>query len=555
MVIEERVRADPGSCRRWNVSRRGGEFSHLVRAGNWRQTRPDGGVRILRAAVARVAVNAGSKRRRPAADPRDRRDSSNGNPSAAVRKIESIRLPVGAPLIFQIHLGSAVQGPSRISAQVSPLLYPSNQAYLAAGPVRNLFEACSLLPKPLASAATSSGLSIQPNARGMIYNAKMGDLVQLLGLVKAYAKTPAAELVVARSPLAEKTPKTPPPATRPAGPPPTRSAAAPPTSADASLVSSDAVSGGLVQPTSDAEQNDVSLVSDNQSASRDGSSEPLIEPESADGGTASKGEKTIVHEGASEVATTCFVFLLDRSVAEPSAADPRNAYSRLQKHTNDLLAQISADEHGSIEVAVVSYGLDSQGANEICNHFEDSSAGSSFVSSVELASVALRTDEVEEQVPNDFGRLTTRTIEKPVFVEMEPTAGGDWSEAFAVAAKLVQERLRDHPTPPDQCIILHLTRGQIEPAVVDEFAERLSRIQNDHAHLYHLIATEVPAKTLAYPSDPATIDNEGLRPLWQISSPLLGREQLALKRSSLSELSRGFVVNGKFDLLLAGLFA
>ncbi len=67
--------------------------------------------------------------------------------------------------------------------------------------------------------------------------------------------------------------------------------------------------------------------------------------------------------------------------------------------------------------------------------------------------------------------------------------------------------------------------------------------------------TESPHPSLAYVPDPARIQSDGIRKLWELSSPLLGRQTLADKRPAVSAESRGFVVNGKFDLLLDGIKA
>jgi hypothetical protein len=71
--------------------------------------------------------------------------------------------------------------------------------------------------------------------------------------------------------------------------------------------------------------------------------------------------------------------------------------------------------------------------------------------------------------------------------------------------------------------------------------------------LYHLVLTESPHRSLAYPADPAAIEDPALTRLWELSSPLVGRQELAAVKPAVSGESRGFVVNGRFDLLLEGI--
>ena len=72
--------------------------------------------------------------------------------------------------------------------------------------------------------------------------------------------------------------------------------------------------------------------------------------------------------------------------------------------------------------------------------------------------------------------------------------------------------------------------------------------------LYHLVSTESPHPSLAYPSpgDPIS-DDPTIQKLFEISSPLAGREAIATNRPGIEAESRGFVVNGQFDLLVDGI--
>jgi hypothetical protein len=64
------------------------------------------------------------------------------------------------------------------------------------------------------------------------------------------------------------------------------------------------------------------------------------------------------------------------------------------------------------------------------------------------------------------------------------------------------------------------------------------------------VATEAPHKSLAYPDSAADLESEQLQALWHASSQLPDWEKLqAAKRPYITAASRGFVVNGKFDIL------
>lgn len=71
--------------------------------------------------------------------------------------------------------------------------------------------------------------------------------------------------------------------------------------------------------------------------------------------------------------------------------------------------------------------------------------------------------------------------------------------------------------------------------------------------VYHLIMTESPHKSLAYPDTDGDIESSSLKRLWNLSSPLLGRERLCNARPTIKSSSRGFVINGKFDLFVEGI--
>ncbi|MHC4402579.1 MAG: hypothetical protein ACYTG0_23195 [Planctomycetota bacterium] len=106
--------------------------------------------------------------------------------------IEGMSTPGGPPLVLHAHLSS--------SDRVPATLYPSTDAHLPPGEIRTLFHAAGELPEPLRAALRRCQVPVNPGARGLVYHAKMTDVIRLLSLVKTYAQEeplPAAAATVA----------------------------------------------------------------------------------------------------------------------------------------------------------------------------------------------------------------------------------------------------------------------------------------------------------------------------------------------------------------------
>ncbi|MHB1033281.1 MAG: hypothetical protein ACYC35_04960 [Pirellulales bacterium] len=413
--------------------------------------------------------------------------SGDGNPQLAVNKLLELALPGGPPLVFQVHLSGSA---AAVTSQ-----YPSNPMYLTLGSSRDLFRRASSLPAGLIAALKASKVSVNANARAMIYNAKIADVIRLFGLVKTWTKDwpskPSAVL-------------------QPAGVP-------------------DAVEVPAAEPAEQPAEAETALA-------------PGGEPAEAPCGV----------PGAEKAALV--VMLLDRSVEDPYGGNVQNPCAKLQDHANDLLKQVSKLADGTIDAAIVSYGLDSAGQVEVRDTFDGPLAGKTLVPHTDLAAGALRVDEFEEQVPNGVGGLITVNRKKPIYLEVEPTAAAPPAEAFAAVARIVSEWCAQHPAACAPPVVLHLTRGCQALAELAEAAAALRAVSTaaGPVALYHLVVTESPQKALAYPAAADEIEDPALRALWELSSPLLGRERLAAEKPTVKPDSRGMVINAKFDLLLEG---
>jgi len=372
-----------------------------------------------------------------------------------------------APVVLHAHLGS--------SSRVPAVLYPSSDANLFPTPLRDLFAASSVLPEPLLAALRDAQLPLNVGARGLIYNARMVDLIRLMALVPAYAAW------------------TPPVAPRAA-----------PADAQAGESASD-VTGAAPSP-------------------------------------------------ALPLQTTLLVFVLDRSSATPEtcAGDPTSAWRRLQDRTSELIGQVARRAQGAIQTAVVSYGGGAGGEPEITAAFGGARAGQTWLPPRDLAEGAVRVEETTEQVSDGIGGLLKIARKRPVFFDLPPAAATSPVPAFERVAALLVAWCEEHRGVQAQPVVVHCTRGALEPDAMREAVARL-RMANRAtlpAALYHVVVTESSHRAEAYPAAPGALEPDGLRMLWELTSPLANADELARRRPALAPQARGMVVNGAFDLLV-----
>ncbi len=408
--------------------------------------------------------------------------SGDGNPQVAVSKLLELPAPVKPPLLLQCHLAA--------SAAVAASLYPSSYVYLTMGSARDLFRRASVLPSQLAEALREAKVPVNPGARGLIYNAKISDVIRLFGLVKAHTQAwPSRGGLIAGEP-------------QPAAEPSAAYAPGPESS-----YANDAIP--LSELPGDAGREKAALV----------------------------------------------ILMLDRSAADPFGGGLQMPFFRLQDHANDLLKQISKLGDLSVDAAAISYGLGAAAETEIRTGFDGPLAGKTIVPQRELADGAVRVEQFEEQVSNGVGGLVSITRKKPIYFDLEPTGGVSPVEAFAAAAGIVSDWQSQHPTSCLAPVIVHLTRGEFDLAEIDQAAASLSGPQGvaGAPTLYHLIITETPHRSVAYPSTDAEIEDPCLKKLWEITSPLLGRQRLSQEKPTITDEARGMVINGKFDVLLTGI--
>jgi len=410
---------------------------------------------------------------------------------AAHEVFSAVQWPGGPPLVFHAHLGS--------SSRVPSTAYPSGDQNLSPDLLRQAFRASSILPEPLVAGLRTAGVPLNPGARGLIYNARLVDLIRFLGLVKAYAAW--------------------------ANEAPAAIAAAAPGDSGGMPSHGEAVGRHACSPDAARREN-----------------MPPTEPEPS----------PVLAAHATLVA-----FVLDRSCQSPdaSAADPKSAWRRLQDRANELIGQFARQAKGAIQAALLAYGTGPSGQSEVIGGSTDPAAGPSpgptWLSLSELADRAIRVDEFTDQVSNGIGGLLTITRKRPVFFDLKPTPPASPAAAFAKIAEMLLQWTEAHPGAGAQPVVVHCTRGQFEPGALQEATAGLREAQRATLPLvlYHVVVTEAAHRSAAYPASPDGIESDGLRALWELTSPLAGGDALVGKRPGVSAGARGMVINAAFDAL------
>jgi hypothetical protein len=398
--------------------------------------------------------------------------SSDGNPQ---RVIDEMLSAPGGPIMVQCHVAS--------SSALVTTAFPSKQAFVASGMARDLFSRSSEIPEAFRDFVKSFKVPIQAGARGLVHNAKMGDLYRCLQFTKLH--------VAGNTPI--------------------------------DGVTSAAASAAVSLPPPDVPQTP--------------------------------------HGSISAAGPALLVLILDRSVDDPYAGTMPNACSRLTEAGNEYLKLLTSRDLKDlpIDAAIISYGQGADGIVDIRDAFEGPLAGKSVVRNAELLNGAIRVEEAETQVSNGAGGLITMTKKTPVFFDVEPAASSPPQSAFAAAARIVNDWLATNPSgqPP---LILHLTRGRHAAADVEAATAVLEAVADARRPVtQHLVITETPHKSLAYPNSDSDLEGDGLKALWQSSAVVPYWESIqAAKRPYITAESRAFVINGKFDILgeeLQNLFA
>lgn len=437
--------------------------------------------------------------------------SGDGNPSRVIGELQEMSIRGRKPLVFNAHFSNA--------KAVPPTVYCSNRSFLAPGPGRDLFERSSQMTGEQINALKSAKIVVASNARGMLLNGKVLDIVRFLSLAKTHVQNWPPRQAPAVAAVEEPLP-----------------------AMETAITSSP-------QPEPSVSVPSVATADDAAPPV-----ETLPEPIPLDAG----GDVTLTDNISDLERAALLVFVLDRSVNDPFAADPNNPFLRLQGQANDWLGKLAKKPTGQIEVAVVSYGVDSTGEMEVRNTFEAGLTGRTTVTDSELESGTIRVIESEQQFPNGIGGLMTVPVKQLILIELDPTAAATPGAAFETVASLVGDWCKQHPNACVPPVVLHMTRGSHPAGDLDPGVEavRANSVASGSTVVYHSIATEAPHTSLSYCESDDGLETAELKVAFAASSALLGREQLMESKPALVKAqSRGIVVNGKFDLLLDGIRA
>ncbi len=430
--------------------------------------------------------------------------SADGNPQ---RVIEQLRQHPSNPIVLQIHL--------RSSRSVSPTLYPSNIFYLPAGGQKDLFKRCSPLPEEWKKELQARKLSVQPQAVGMLFNARLADVAQALNLVETHldGATSAAEpSAVAAAPVV------------PVVPAPSPVAPAPAPAAEAT-------------PEPPVEPTPVAIVPEPVTIE-----ETPIEPVPDSPWT----EPAEVERTGPRAA----VFLLDRSLADPYGSALNSPFSKLQERMNRSLGLLSKKPTGQLHVAMVTYAGDDSGSTEVRTEpWSAEQAGREWITDAELATAAIRIEETVEERPNGIGGLMTIPIKKPIYVEAESAGQGSLAAAVQHAAKLIEGWSQQQGGAVRDAVVIHFTRAGWQ-------AEEARSTTSDLAasgipvRQYYVLLPDAPHSAVTYPVNTDALGLPELQAAFEVSSPLLGAAtgEVSLPGIVVPD-SRGLTVNADFDVL------
>ena len=102
--------------------------------------------------------------------------STDGNPEPMARRIKDLRTNDGNVLLFTVHLSES---------SVNPTMFPSDDRGLPSQSMNDgkmMFRLASELPEPIRRQATSLGIPVDENSRGLVFNADAVALAQFLDI-------------------------------------------------------------------------------------------------------------------------------------------------------------------------------------------------------------------------------------------------------------------------------------------------------------------------------------------------------------------------------------
>jgi len=100
-------------------------------------------------------------------------ESQDGDPIPYAEALKELATSNGNAMLFNCHLSATA---------ADRFMFPANGEILPDDLARVLFQMSSVIPEPLYLRANKEGFELQPNARGMVFNADMVALIKFLDL-------------------------------------------------------------------------------------------------------------------------------------------------------------------------------------------------------------------------------------------------------------------------------------------------------------------------------------------------------------------------------------
>jgi hypothetical protein len=251
---------------------------------------------------------------------------------------------------------------------------------------------------------------------------------------------------------------------------------------------------------------------------------------------------------------SCLLFLVDRSASmeDPFADGGKRKCDGLTDALNRLLYELAikcAKEEGSrnyYDVGVLGYGATVESA------FTGALAGRSLVPIADVAKSPARLEERAKEVSAATRPGTRKTVRIPVW--FDPVAAGPtpMSEAFRLAASILEEWIQAHPDayPPT---VVNITDGESTDGDPTSAMRTLTQMHTSDGNvlLFNVhISGDQRAKPLTFPDLADGLPNAYARMLYQNASFLTPFMCSTARQMGfdVSDQAKGFVLNA--DLLL-----
>jgi len=400
------------------------------------------------------------------------------------------------PTVIHVQLGSHDNVPAT--------LLSANRAFVPQGIARDMFDMAGVLPNAIIQAVRRKGVNVQTTARSLAFNARMIDFRKICDAV--------IEMLEPSEAINEKEPIANAPIT-PDGPDRIQPG-------DPARLPAGAETSSIEERTESDDENSYAMQD----------TDSVTDPDTT---------ATISAESPCLV-----VFVLDKSIDSPPDADRPNACAKLSESLADTIGWLANVGRGAVDIGVVTYGAQKDGT-PIVDVIETD--GCPFVRDTQLASIAVRTEDHIQELPNGVGGLISIPRTQLYLADFQPAFPCPMAPAMAKVKEITNSWSSQQSSAHFPVTVVHLTHGRAEQA---DLSVSFGTLGESHAVvLYNFILTDFEHITIGLPENSDQV-NENLHAYWEYSSPLLLRDHLAEKGKKAGACSRGLVINGDLSDLL-----